>query len=497
MIFGPPILRPGIFRHAFGVGRLASPTALHPLAAAYVAALGSSPSAIPRISRAFRILDDAGLLNVLVDGAYYGTDGNLSTGNPISLRGVAAAAMTGSLTRGRYGLAADQSDVQGIGHNIAATNSGSFFVDDTPLVPSVSAPAFGPIACIGTTAPTTSSHQYGYATTSVPRVQSFNDAGSYVNDSAYSGSDATAGSRSVDPQSWIPTIHGFTYGYTSHRSWVNGVRSTLVGATYAAATAANKTRVSLFRRPANSTTFSNPASPKIQYIGRITSWMLFARELSNTEASAVTRAMTALRGNSQVLIVEGDSLTESIFGATPFRSRDNWAYTVLQNAAWQNHFIINAACSGHQVAGMVSSNNFANQCQPFMPRDFIAGATFAIAGGINDFGASGATTAAAVYANLRTIVDLAKANGARTVVSTIPTPATSWTSLNSGTNGTRLAELNTLIRNGHASGHFDVLVDANAAVPAYDVDSSKWVDTVHPNGAGNALWAAAFLAAVA
>jgi lysophospholipase L1-like esterase len=497
MIFGPPILRPGIFRHAFGVGRIASPTALHPLAAAYVAALGSSPSAIPRISRAFRILDDAGLLNVLVDGAYYGTDGNLSTGNPISLRGVAAAAMTGSLTRGRYGLTADQSDVQGIGHNIAATNSGTFLVDETPLIPSSGFASFSPIISIGTTAPTTSSHQYGYALTSVPRIQSFNDAGSYVNDSPYSNAGATSGSRLIDPQSWRSSIHGANYGYASHRAWINGVRSDLVGSTFAAATAANKTRVSLFRRPANGTTFSNPASPKIQYVGTITSWMLFARELSNTEASAATRAMTVLRGNSKALIVEGDSLTDAIFGATPVRSRDNWAYAVTQNSAWSDHLLINAAASGHQVSGMVSSENFTTQCLAFMPRDFISEAVYALAGGINDFGASGATTAAAVYANLRTLVDLAKANGARTVLATIPTPATSWTSLNSGANGTRLAALNTLIRNGHASGHFDVLVDANAAVPAYDVDATKWQDTVHPNAAGNALWAAAFLAAVA
>ena len=474
----------------------ASENNLTTLAKAYAAALGYSPPAIQRINKAFQVLQDAAILDVLVDGAYYGTDGNLTTGNPISLRAVPAAAMTGTFTRGRYGLTADQTDVQGIGHAITATNSGTFFVDDTPLVPSASAPPFGPIACIGTTAPTTSSHQYGYATTSVPRIQSFNDAGSYVNDSAYSGSDATPGSRLIDPQSWRNTIHGVTYGYASHRSWVNGIRSTLVGSTFAASTAANKTRVSLFRRPANSTTFSNPASPKIQYIGTITSWMLFARELSNTEASAVTRAMTILRGNASALIVEGDSLTEAIFGASPFRSRDNWAYTVTQDTAWANHLLINAATSGHQVAGMVSSNNFTTQCLPFMPRDYIRKATYCIAGGINDFGVSGATTAAAVYANIRTLVDLAKAAGARTVVATIPTPASSWTSLNSGANGTRLAALNTLIRNGHTSGHFHHLVDANTAVPAYDVDATKWQDTIHPNAAGNALWAAAFLAAV-
>lgn len=471
-------------------------TQLHELASAYLVAMGTSVPAIGRLSLAFSVIESAGLMPYFVDGAYYGTDGNLATGNPISLRGVAAAAMTGTFTRGRYGLTADQTDVQGIGHAITATNSGTFFVDDTPLVPNVSAPAFGPIACIGTTAPTTSSHQYGYATTSVPRIQSFNDAGSYVNDSAYSGSDATPGSRLIDPQSWRNTIHGVTYGYASHRSWVNGVRSTLVGSTFAAATAANKSRVSLFRRPANSTTFSNPASPKVQYIGTITSWMLFARELSNTEASAVTRAMTVLRGNAKALIVEGDSLSEAIFGASPFRSRDNWAYTVTQDPTWSNHLLINAATSGHQVAGMVSSNNFTTQCLPFMPRDYTRKSTYCIAGGINDFGVSGVTTAASVYANIRTLVDLAKAAGARTVVATIPTPATSWTSLNSGTNGTRLVELNTLIRNGHIAGHFDFLVDANTAIPAYDVDASKWFDTVHPNAAGNALWAAAFLAAV-
>lgn len=497
MIFAPAILRPGIFRHAFGVGRFASATALHPLASAYVAALGSSPSAIPRISRAFRILDDAGLLNVLVDGAYYGTDGNLSTGNPISLRGVAAAAMTGSFLRGRYGLTADQSDVQGIGHDISATNSGTMFVDDTPFIPTTNIPTYSPIISVGTTAPTTSSHQYGYVLASVPRIGSYNDAGAYVNDSAYSDESATPGSRIVDPSSWIPTIHGVTYGYSSHRSWVNGVRSALAGSAFAAATPANKTRVSLFRRPANSTTFSNPSSPKAQYIGRITSWLLFSRELSNTEASAVTRSMLALRGNSKTLIAEGDSLTTSIFGATPTRARDNWPYTVLQNPSWQNHYIMNAAASGHSVAGMVSSNNFTTQCLPFMPRDFVDGATYALAGGLNDFIQSSSTTAASVYANMRTLLDLAKANGARTVLATIPTPATSWTSLNSGANGTRLAALNTLIRNGHASGHFDFLVDANTAVPAYDVDASKWQDTIHPNAAGNALWAAAFLAAVA
>jgi lysophospholipase L1-like esterase len=254
--------------------------------------------------------------------------------------------------------------------------------------------------------------------------------------------------------------------------------------------------VSLFRRPANSTTFSNPASPKIQYIGRITSWLLFARELSNTEASAVTRAMMILRGNSSVLCVEGDSLTQAIFGASPFRSRDNWAYQVLQNANWQNHFIVNAAVSGHQVGGMVSSGNYVTQCQPFRPRDFITRTILAAAGGINDFGVSGATTAASVYANLRAYLDAGKTDNCATVMSTIPTPATSWTSLNSGANGTRLADLNTLIRDGHASGHFDFLCDANAAVPSYDTDATKWHDSVHPNAAGNALWAAAFIAAV-
>ena len=449
-----------------------------------------------RIDSAMKVLDAGGLLGVLVDGAYYGTDGNLSTGNPISIRGVAAAAMTGSFTRGRYGLTANQTDVQGIGHTITATNSGSIFVDDTPLVPSVSPAAFSPIVCIGTTAPTTSSHQYGYSSTSVPRIQTFNDSGSYVNDSAYATSDATAGSRSVDPQSWTPTIHGVTYGYSSFRSWVNGVRSTLVGTAYAAATAANKTRVSLFRRPANSTTFSNPTTPKVQYVGTITSWMLFARELSNTEASVVTRAITILRGNTSVLSVEGDSLTEAIFGATPFRSRDNWAYQVLQNASWQNYLIVNAAASGHSVAGMVSSGNYVTQSQPFRPRDFITSGIYAVAGGINDFGSSTVPTAASVYADLLTLVDDAKANGYKTVISTIPTPSITWTSLNSGTNGTRLAALNTLIRNGHIAGDFDFLCDANSAVPAYDADPTKWQDTVHPNAAGNALWAAQFIASV-
>lgn len=469
---------------------------LHPLAIAYAAALGSYPEAISRVSLAFKVIEQAGLLNVFVDGAYYGTDGNKSSGNPISLRGVSAAAMTGAFSRGRYGLTADQSDVQGIGHVIAPTNSGSIFIDDTPLIPSVSTPAFSPIACIGGILPTTSIHQYGYASTSVPRIQSFNDSGSYVNDSAYSGSDATAGSRLIDPQSWRSTIHGVTYGYGSHRSWVNGVRSTLVGATFAAATAANKIRVSLFRRPSSSTAFSNPVSPKVQYIGTITSWMLFARELDNSEALAVTRAMTILRGNSKVLIVEGDSLTESIFGGVPFRSRDGWAYAVTQNPAWQNHLLVNAASSGHEVFGMVSSGNFNTQCLQFMPRDFIKNATYCIAGGINDFGGSGAITSATVYANLRILVDLAKSFGAKTVVSTIPTPSIAWTSLNGGANGTRLSDLNTLIRNGHASGHFDFICDANATVPSYGADPTKWHDTVHPNAAGNAIWASTFLSSV-
>lgn len=474
-------------------------TALHPLANIYEETVGRSLPAIQRIGAAFQLLESASLLTHLVDGCYYGSDGQTLTGMPISLRGVAAAAMTGTFTRGRYGFTTTQSDIAGIGHAIAATNSGTFFVDDTPAL-SASPAAFSPILSIGTTAPTTSSHQYGYALTSVPRIQSFNDAGSFVNDSAYISESATPGSNLIDPQYWHPRIHGATYGYSEHRSWHNGVRGFLVGTGFAAATAANKTRVSLFRRPANSTTFSNPSAPsQVQYVGTLTSWLLFARELNDAEARIVQRAMWLMRGQVKRLVAEGDSLTAQIFGASPTRARDNWPYQVVQDAAWADYQILNGAASGHSVAGMVSSDNFNAQAVVHRPADIYGTRVYAVSGGINDFGASGATTAASVYANLKALTARAKSFGFRTVISTIPLPDVAWQNLNSGTNGTRLAALNGLIRAGHVAGDFDYLCDAAAAFPTHAANPSLWVTetpAIHPNAAGNALWKAAFIEGV-
>jgi hypothetical protein len=472
--------------------------ALHPLANTYEETVGRSLPAISRINAAFRMLESASLLTHLVDGCYYGSDGQTLTGMPISLRGVPAAAMTGTFTRGRYGFTTTQSDIAGIRHAIAATNSGTFFVDDTPAL-SASPAAFSPILCIGTTAPTTSSHQYGYAGASIPRIQSFNDSGSFVNDSAYIGESATPGSNLIDPQYWHPRIHGATYGYSEHRSWHNGARGFLVGSAFAAATAANKTSVSLFRRPANSSTFSNPSSPQVQYVGTLTSWLLFARELNDTEARIVQRAMWLMRGQVKRLVVEGDSLTAQIFGATPVRSRDNWPYQVVQDAAWADYQILNGAASGHTVSGMVSSDNFTTQAVVHRPADIYGTRVYAVSGGINDIGASGATTAASVYANLKALTDRAKSFGFRTVISTIPLPDVAWQNLNSGTNGTRLTALNGLIRAGYAAGEFDYLCDAAAAFPTHASTPSLWVTetpAIHPSASGNALWKAAFIAAV-
>jgi hypothetical protein len=124
---------------------------------------------------------------------------------------------------------------------------------------------------------------------------------------------------------------------------------------------------------------------------------------------------------------------------------------------------------------------------------------YAVSGGINDIGASGATTAASIYANLKTLTDRAKSFGFRTVLSTIPLPDLAWQNLNSGTNGTRLAALNGLIRAGHAAGDFDHLCDAAAAFPTHASNPSLWVTetpAIHPNAAGNALWKDAFIAGV-
>lgn len=474
-------------------------TSMHPIANTYEETVGRSLPAIKRINAALRLLESASLLTHLVDGCYYGSDGQTLTGMPISLRGFPAAAMTGTFVRGRYGFTTTQSDVAGIGHDIPATNSGSFFVDDTPALSSTPA-AFSPIICIGTTSPTTSSHQYGYAAASVPRIQTFNDAGSFQGDSAYVSESATPGSNLIDPQYWHPRIHGCTFGYSDHKSWHNGARGFLVGTAFAAAGTTPKTRVSLFRRPANATTFSNPSAPnQVQYVGTGTTWLLFSKEPTDAEARIIHRAMWLMRGQVNRLVVEGDSLSVQIFGASPTRSRDNWPYQVVQNSAWSNYQIINGAASGHTVSGMLSSGNFTTQAVLHRASDTYGKRIYAVAGGINDFGSSAVTTAASVYANLKALTDRAKSFGFVTVISTIPMPDLAWQNLNSGANGTRLAALNALIRSGHAAGDFDYLCDAAAVFPTHASNPSLWFSetpAIHPSAAGNALWKDAFIASV-
>lgn len=464
---------------------------LHPVAARYMAdlrAAGGQPTldGIRRMSRALRVLEQAGILGDLVFGVSLGSDLQLTTGAPLSWGGVAATLSTGTFSRTLAGFTATQSDSQGLAWVTPDTRTGTMVVDQTPGGTLGSASGGTVVMQQGATG--TFWHtgtQIGYDGTNKPRLNTF-ASGSVQTQTSIVGQDAVA--RAAPRNSRQASTLAYTYGTTSVKHWVNGIESNPSPNATAPARATAQTRFSLFARMASGAAFSSVD----RFQGTVRTAMLFGRELSTEEVRAATVAALILNPAPVVLMIEGDSLAEQIDFLV--RTDDHWGRRLEVNHArwsadrvWQH----NVATSGMSAESYDFAPYSAYQNQLAWMNPFILQkrVLFSIQGGTNDIGVNasgGPRTVAQIYGYLLDLARKVKAAGAETMIHTVPIPQSpTWNS----TQQAKLAALNAHILTNAAADGFDYVVDAAAAVDM--TISGNRVDDVHPNGTGNTAWALA------
>lgn len=453
---------------------LAASSALATYKAAVEAASGAlTPAAESRIGQAFAILTDGGILDELVDGAYYGTDGNTSVDEPISLRGVTADEIGGTITRDEFGAVWATNDGV-IAHAIADTKVGTFCID---YANDGSAIAFGTPAYLCPTASGSTSAALQLAQNSSALLALWVKNATMVTASSQMAEGSIKRfiwSRNQDRNRFITT-----YGASTSAQYVNGIDSTVSPDTdieYTDATAIERVVI-------GGALGGSPTTWQPLFKGRIASWLLFSRALTADEARVADRAMQVLDGRARVWVAEGDS-TVAALNITA-RATAHWPAQLALETGWGTVRFSNIASNGNAAAGYLA--NVTNQGQYTRPRDAAPVGYYSISGDINGIG-GGTSTAAESYADIMAVVTAVAALGFKTVVLTMAVP--DW-SVTFPSYFAIANQLNTLIREGYDEGDFDYLIDVDLLVPnhnaPYDV---YWEDTTHLNASGNALIAA-------
>lgn len=460
-----------IARVALGV-----PNTLHRLADAYVDALGFMPSGIGRISSFFQILENGGILDELVDGAYFGTDGNHSTDTPISLRGVEAAAIADNFTRSTRGLTATQASLAGIGFDITDTPTGTLCVDCVSAGTSDLGIGYGIAAVIGNSANADDITTLHWNGTSRQEMN-------YYVGGAYQAATSMPlignVSREFTRRSMEPQICVWTYGNTDVKCWYQGIASHPTPDKSIPASAVEQNRVSLFARNATDSTFTATGTP---LKGTITSWLIFNRELTDAEAKVATRAMRCLRPEPITLIIEGDSNGREYSELDPtthfpykLRSYGDW-----DSLAWQT----NCCSSGHAITA-VATYGFADQWAFMRARDHVQRAIVMFSPvGVNDIG-QGETNPATMWTNFKAILRQARNMGFETLIMTIPMVA-SPTFSEAQRNVVRA--FNRLMYEERSEATY--FIDAARFLGDRTNQPAYWTDDSHPSGDGWDLVAA-------
>jgi lysophospholipase L1-like esterase len=473
-------IQPGAFRRALSVNAVVVPVdePTHASAITYAAAVATAGGAVTtaalnRISRAFALLETAGLLDDLVDGAYYGTDGNTTSGSPISLLGTTAHAAPGSWTRDAYGAVFTQSDAQVIAHAIADTPAGTFAIDYSS---DGSAISFGTVAYACPAARGDVSAAMQVAQSSSSRLQLWCKNASVLTQTGQMAEGVTARfiwSRNKDRNRLVTT-----YGAASTKQWVNGINSTTSPSAneYTDVTAIDRLVIG-GALGGTSTTWQG------LFKGRISSWLLFGRALTEPEARVADRAMQCLDSRSRVFVAEGDSTVAALTDSSI--AQDHWPAKLAALSGWEVVRFANLASNGQAAQNYVGQID--TQARPTVPRDFAPIGYYSASGDINGIASAG-KTAAQSYADILAALDAAAALGFRTVALTMAVP--DWSVIYPAFFAIA-NDLNTLIRAGYAAGDFDFLIDVDLLVPNHTGgNAAYWRDGTHLNGAGNALVAA-------
>jgi hypothetical protein len=444
---------------------------LSPLAASYLAALLAAgvtpePASIIRLSKALVILETAGILSNLVDGGYYGTDAQKATGAPLSFRGVAASTFTGTFTRDGYGLVFPATGSANIRHTVTGLRTGTLLVDGSSAHDAAAYSGFAEVA----SADLANVAMFGSNNGGTGALFAKN-AGAYT----ISGNTANGvGSR----MTWMRnrdrnTVAMAFGGGSASACWVDGMLSTpTTPPTYS--TAVDLTAVSF------GSTF--------QLRGRIHSWLLFDKRLSDAEVIAATVAIGMLDRRPINLLVEGDSTSESIYSLSYYR--DHWPDKILAVSGFDSavRIGVHAASSGHLASSM------AGQWATEVGRNYVGGKLnlYCCWAGVNDLMAG--ASAATVYASLLAATNTARAAGCLAMIPTLAVP--DW-SISNPTWFAAANSLNGLIRAGLTNGDFELSADIDAAIPNHTgANAALWRDAIHLNGDGNAIVAGLIAAAM-
>lgn len=448
---------------------------VHPLALAYQATLQAAgttpaPAGIWRMSLALDALAAAALLDDLVDGACYSADVQPAAGVPYSLRGVAATEATGTIARRADGLYLDQADAQTITHPLASVPLGTAALD----------------VAYDHAAPQTYHYtlQIRSADDTNRPIQFYSQSGGVLklaamNDGSLAGAISGDVSNGIESRMvWMRNkdCHRIvaTFGSGTSALWVDGCLSTPTGS-WEYTTGDPTSRITL------------GGTAGFQSQGTFSGWLVFSRKLNEAEAQTVNRALAIMDSRPVNVIVEGDSTVEALYDLD--RYGDHWPMKLREETGWDAARIVNLGSSGHSVGTMISQWDV--QCS----HNIVPGKRnlFIAAGGINDIIAG--HTAAQTYTDLLSLLALAAAAGCETALVNLAVPAAGglWTA-----GMTTIAnDLNDLIAAGHIAGDFDFLIDAAAEIPSHTAPyDTLWHDNIHPNGAGNALIAAAVAAAI-
>lgn len=361
------------------------------LAETYFATVTVDVTERQRINQCLKTLDDAGLLDDLVDAAFLRTG---QTNAALQSLKLATPTITSAPVLRGDGLKFDGTD-DIVRWTVADTKTGSVAVSYQGAATGQGGNANIFTLCAAAGLTTAANISLGYSSAS--GLYYTRQGGTVTTSSSIGGSGSALGMSSND--SWHHTFIGTNDNAASPtiKGYIDGVLLLTDSSGLTQVTSAITT-FAIGARPLTSNT------EDIFNVGKYMAWMIFSKVLSDAEADAVTLAMRWLDPSPVNVVFEGDSTTAHLAS----KPTDNWPfqYRALPGVAGSGRFY-NMANNGFSAASIDS--NYSTNIHPLRPRGPVKEAHLYLQGGINDI--DGGATGAATYASLLSIMGKAKVDG--------------------------------------------------------------------------------------
>lgn len=213
--------------------------------------------------------------------------------------------------------------------------------------------------------------------------------------------------------------------------------------------------------------------------GRTTfsAWALFDRVLTDEEAAAVDLAFRWLDPAEENVVFMGDSLT-AYTDDNEAESVRNYPHQLMSRLGWRGvKRGYNCGFSGVGAGNALA--RYARQVQPFRPRGPVKRADLLVLLGANDARKGVESPAATIYAQLKQIWALARADGFTVHAITLPAGSTVWYE---GTSATIREDFNDMVIET-PPGLVASVIRADLVLPDGS-DTAKFADGLHPTAEG-------------